>query len=79
MMYGIISGGNLPYTNSIFEKQKGIIRIIMNAGCRDSCCPLFKKLNILPPYSQYTLSLSTFVVKNIDAFTPIFCNTQYEY
>ena len=41
----------------------------MNAGYRDSCCPLFKKFNILPLYSQYAFSLSTFVVKNIDAFT----------
>ena len=52
-----------------FEKQKIIIRIIMNAGCRDSCCPLFRKLIILPLYTQNTLSLSPFVVKNIDAFT----------
>jgi hypothetical protein len=39
------------------------------AGYRDSCSPLFKKLHILPFYSQYTLSSSTSVVKNIDALT----------
>jgi hypothetical protein len=69
IMYGIILGGNLSYTNSTFEKQKRITWIVMNAGCRDYCCPLFIKLIILPLYSQNTLSLSTFVVKNIDAFT----------
>ena len=41
----------------------------MNAGCRDSCCPLFGKLIILPLYSQNTLSLSIFVAKNINSFT----------
>jgi len=41
----------------------------MNAGNRLSCRELFKKLNILPIYSQYTLSLLLFVVKNINEFT----------
>jgi hypothetical protein len=40
----------------------------MNAEYTDSCRPLFKKLNILPIYSQYTFSLTAFVVKNINAF-----------
>jgi len=40
----------------------------MNAGHRDSWCSLFKKLNILPLYSKYIFSLSTFEVKNRDAF-----------
>jgi len=39
----------------------------MNAGYKDSGHPLFMKLNILPLYSQYIFSLSTFVVKNTDA------------
>ena len=41
----------------------------MNAGKSASCRELFKKLNILPLYLQYTLSLLLFVVKNIDEFT----------
>jgi hypothetical protein len=41
----------------------------MNVGNRISCHELFKKLNILPLYSQYILSLLLFVVKNIDEFT----------
>jgi len=40
----------------------------MNAGYKDSGYPLFTKLNILPLHSQYIFSLSTFVVKNTDAF-----------
>ena len=38
----------------------------MTAEYRDSCHPLFKKLNIFLPYSQCIFSLSAFVVKNID-------------
>jgi len=68
MLHGIILCGNSPYSNSIFKIKKKKKKIIMNAGYRDSCHPLFKKLNILPLYSQYIFSLSTFVVKNIDAF-----------
>ena len=41
----------------------------MNAGNRESCRELSKKLNILPLHSQYILSLLLFVVKNIDEFT----------
>jgi len=44
------------------------MRIIMNAGYRDYCHPLCKKLSILPLYSQYILPLSTVVVKNMVAF-----------
>ena len=40
----------------------------MNAGNRESCHELFKKLNILPLHSQYILSVLLFVVKNINMF-----------
>jgi len=40
----------------------------MNVDNRVSCSELFKKLNILPPHSQYILSLLLFVVKNIEDF-----------
>jgi hypothetical protein len=42
----------------------------MNAENKDSCRELFKKLNILPLHSQYSLSLLLFVVKNINMFKP---------
>jgi len=40
----------------------------MNAGNRVSCRELFKKLNILPLYLQYILSLLLFIVKNVEEF-----------
>jgi len=40
----------------------------MNIDNRVSCRGLFKKLNILPLYSQHILSLLLFVVKNIEEF-----------
>jgi len=45
----------------------------MNAGVRESYCELFKKLNILPLYSQYILSLLLFVVQNIICSNPFQC------
>jgi len=65
---GIIFWGNSSYSNIIFKLQKRVIRIMMKARNRESCHELFKKLNILPLYSQYILSLSLFVVKNINMF-----------
>ena len=41
-----------------------MIRIITNSRARDSHRELFKKLEILPLYSQYIFSLSIFVIKN---------------
>jgi hypothetical protein len=40
----------------------------MNAGNRESCRELFKKLYILPVHSQYILSLLLFVVQNVEMF-----------
>jgi len=42
MSYGIIFWGNLHINGSIFRVQKRIIRIITNAGKRDSCRQLYK-------------------------------------
>ena len=64
MTYGIIFWGISPDSYNIFRLQKRAIRIIMSAGNRVSCREQFKKLNILPLYSQYILSLLLFVVKN---------------
>jgi hypothetical protein len=65
--YGVIFWGNSPHSN-IFRIQLHIIRIIMNAKPRDSCRELFKNLQILPLYSQYTFSLSLLVVNNKDQY-----------
>jgi hypothetical protein len=64
MNYGIILGGNQPCSEKIFKIQKKVIRIITNSRARVSCRELFKKLEILPLYSQYIFSLSMFVIKN---------------
>jgi len=66
--YGVIFWSNSSYSNTIFKLEKRVIRITMNARSRESCHELFKKLNILPLHSQYILSLSLFVVKNINKF-----------
>jgi hypothetical protein len=68
MSYGIIFWGNSTHSNQIFKIKKKIVRIIMKAGNRDSCLPLFRIVNILPFYSQYIFSTSIFVVKNMDMF-----------
>ena len=64
MSYGIISGGNQPYSEKIFKIQKRVIRTITNSGMTDSCRELFQILEILPLYSQYIFSLSIFFIKN---------------
>ena len=70
MSYGIILGGNQPYSEKIFKIRKKVIRIITNSRVRDSCRELFKKLEILPLYSQYIFfSLLTFVIKNKELFS----------
>jgi len=66
--YGIILGGNQPYSDKIFKIQKRIIRIITSSRPRDSCSELFKNLEILPLYSQYIYSISIYVVKNKHLF-----------
>jgi hypothetical protein len=60
--------GNSSHSNNIFKLQKKIIIIITNSGNRDSCRNLFKKLNILPFYSQYIFLLLIFVIDNISLF-----------
>jgi hypothetical protein len=68
LSYGIIFWGCSSCGNTVFKIQKRVIRIMMNAGNRESCRELLKKLNILPLHSQYILSLILFVVKNINMF-----------
>ena len=42
---------------------------------RDSCTELFKKLEILPLYSQYIFSISIFVIKRTIYFIQIIRST----
>jgi len=68
IQYGIIFWGNSSDSYNILKLQKRAVRIIMIVGNRISCRELFKKLNILPLYSLYIVSLLLFVVKNIEEF-----------
>jgi len=68
MSYGIIFGGNSHHSNSIFNIQKRIIRLITNTGSRVSCRQLFKQLQILSLPSQYIFYLLVFVNKNRGLF-----------
>jgi hypothetical protein len=68
LSYGIIFWGNSVHSTCLFRIQKRTIRVITNSGKRDFCQELFKKLQILPLYSQYIYSLLMFRVKNRDLF-----------
>jgi hypothetical protein len=68
LSYGVTFWGNQPYSDKIFKIQKRAISIITNSRMRDSCRELFKKLEILPLYSQYILPIATFVIKNQHLF-----------
>ena len=60
--------GNQPYSDKIFKIQKRLIRIIKNSRMRDSSRELFRKLEILPLYSQYIFSISICVIKTKHLF-----------
>jgi hypothetical protein len=62
MSYGIMFWENSTHSIDIFILQKRIVRIITNSGNRVSCRHLLMKLDILPFYSQYLLSLLIFVM-----------------
>jgi hypothetical protein len=69
MSYGIIFWGNSSYAKKVFILQKKIIRIISNAGPRDSCREIFKRMQIMTLYSQYIHSILLFTVYNKHLFT----------
>src|SRR5215475_9314907 len=69
LSFGIIFWGNQPHSEKIFKLQKRVIRIITHSKMRDSFRELFKRMEILPLYSQYIFSLSMFVVKKKHLFT----------
>jgi len=68
LSYGIIFWGNSVHSKYIFKIKKRTIRVITNSWITDSCRHLFKKLQILPFYSQYIYSVLMFVVINRDLF-----------
>ena len=64
MWYGIIFWGNSHHSINTFKSKKRIIRIMTDMNKRDTCRPLFRKLQILPFPSQYIFSLLIFVVNH---------------
>ena len=68
MSYGMIFWGNQQYSDKIFKIKKRAIRNITNSRMSDSCRELFKKLEILPLYSQYIFSILIFVLKKKHLF-----------
>jgi hypothetical protein len=66
MSCGIIFWGGSSYAKKVFILQKKIIRIItntMNTRPRDSFKEIFKKSEIMTPYSQYI-----YIINNKDVF-----------
>jgi hypothetical protein len=66
--YTTIFWGNSHFSESRFKIQKTIIIFIKNTARRESCCELYKKLQILTPPSLYIFSLLVFVIKNRSCF-----------
>jgi hypothetical protein len=66
--YGLPFWGNAVNSKNVFIIQKRLIRVIMNVNPKISCQGLFKRLNILPFYSQYVYSLLLLVAKNASRF-----------
>jgi hypothetical protein len=69
MRYEIVFWGNSPDAKKIFLLQKKTIRIMMGMKHRDTCRPVFTKLNILTLASQYILSMMIFMINNLGHFT----------
>jgi hypothetical protein len=69
LSYGIIFWGSSSTANKLFILQKKAIRIITNAGIRESCREALKNLQIMTLYSQYIFSLIIFTIINKHLFT----------
>ncbi|PSN45852.1 hypothetical protein C0J52_16845 [Blattella germanica] len=73
MSYGIIIWGHCNEWKTIFKLQKKMVRVMVNAPYRESCKPIFKKLNILTFPSLYLYELICHLHCNIEN-----CNTIQE-
>jgi hypothetical protein len=62
--YGIIFWGSSPVMKSSFVAQKGVMRVMLRLGPKDSCREGFKRMGILTVPSLYIYSLLMFVVRN---------------
>lgn len=66
--YAIILWGNSCHTIKIFRLQKKAIRIIVNAGYRAHCRPLFISLGIMPLPCLFIYFSLLDIHKNVDSF-----------
>ena len=64
LSYAIIFWGNCSPAHKVFVMQKKIIRVLANAGPRDSCRVSFRNMKIFTLYSQYVYSLILYTLKN---------------
>lgn len=62
------SGGTLDIVTKYLLQKKKVLRTITSLGNWDSCCEVFKALNILTLTSQYMYSVLCFVISNWDEF-----------
>jgi hypothetical protein len=67
MNFVIIFGGNYYYNINIFRLKK-VIRIITGSKNKDSCCDLFRKLDILTLQSECICSLLYFIIMSRDQY-----------
>ena len=71
LSYGIIFWGNFSFAHKVFIMQKRIIRVLANAGPRDSwdsCGVVFRNMKIFTLYSQYVYSVILFTLNNKNLF-----------
>lgn len=66
--YGLLLWGNAVDVKRVLILQKKCIRSICNAKFRDSCKPLFQKLNILPIPCAYIKDICCFVKSHPEQF-----------
>jgi hypothetical protein len=69
LSYGIIFWGRSSNVYKLFILQTNIVRILTNAGLRESCRDVFKNMEIMSLNFQYIFSLILFTVKNKHLFT----------
>jgi hypothetical protein len=68
MSYGIIFWGTSQYSINIFKIPEKAIRLITNSGSRESCRPLFNRLQILTFWAQCIFSVLCFFHKNKELY-----------
>lgn len=67
--YAILLWGGSSHAIKIFRLQKRAVRLIDNAGWRDHCQPIFKKLGIMPVPCLFMYITLLEIHKNIGSFS----------